>query len=315
MAWLPDRSVSGPLQAGSQDIEALNRIFADAFTDRYRRDGLAGVRVPFLNPLIWRYAIQDAGEGAMLWRDASGRLIAFNMVHRSGVEGWMGPLAVRPDRQNEGLGQEIVMAGVEWLRQRGVRTIGLETMPRTVENIGFYSRLGFEPGQLTVTLIRDVARRVARRDGAPPAPPTVAECRELAVSVTGGVDFSREIELTRELRIGNVTGVRRNARLAGFGLWHSASLAENRAADELRVLKVVAVDLEAFVALVDELARTAARERLRRLSLRCQTQDPAPYARLIADGFRVHWTDLRMTVRGYGEPVVRPGVVLSNWEI
>lgn len=315
MAWLPDRSVSGPLQAGPQDIEPLNRIFADAFTDRYRRDGLAGVRVPFLNPLIWRYAIEDAGEGAMLWRDASGRLIAFNMVHQSGVEGWMGPLAVRPDRQNEGLGQEIVMAGVEWLRERGVRTIGLETMPRTVENIGFYSRLGFEPGPLTVTLIRDVARRAVRKEGAPPAPPTVAECRDLAVRVTGGVDFSREIELTRELRIGNVTGIRREARLAAFGLWHSASLAESRTADELRVLKVVAVDVEAFAALVDELVRTATRERMRRLSLRCQTQDPAPYARLIADGFRVHWTDLRMTVRGYGERPVKPGVVLSNWEI
>lgn len=100
MAWLPDRSVSGPERATVRDIEPLNRIFSDAFTDRYRRDGLVGVRVPYLNPLIWRYAIEDAGEGAMIWRDGEGRAVAFNMVHRSGTEGWMGPLAVRPDRQN-----------------------------------------------------------------------------------------------------------------------------------------------------------------------------------------------------------------------
>ena len=86
------------------DIDPLNRVFAEAFTDRYSRDGLVGVRVPQLNTLVWRYAIEDAGDGAMVWRDAEGQLVAFNMVHRSGTEGWMGPLAVRPDRQGEGLG-------------------------------------------------------------------------------------------------------------------------------------------------------------------------------------------------------------------
>src|SRR5206468_10755575 len=52
--------------AVERDIEGLNRVFAEAFTDRYRRDGLIGVRVPQLNPLVWRYALLDAGEGAMV---------------------------------------------------------------------------------------------------------------------------------------------------------------------------------------------------------------------------------------------------------
>ncbi len=159
VAWLPDRSVRGPERPTVRDIEALNRIFAEAFTDRYRRDGLVGVRVPYLNPLIWRYAIEDAGEGAMIWRDGDGKPAAFNMVHQSGTEGWMGPLAVRPDRQNEGLGKAVVRAGIEWLRTRGARTIGLETMPRTVDNIGFYSRLEMIPRHLTVTLSRDIPRK------------------------------------------------------------------------------------------------------------------------------------------------------------
>ena len=44
---------------------------------------------------------------------------AFNMVHRSGVEGWMGPLAVRTEHQGSGLGKEIVERGVAWLETRG----------------------------------------------------------------------------------------------------------------------------------------------------------------------------------------------------
>ncbi len=149
--------VDGPYRARVDDIAELNQVFSDAFTERYRRDGMVGVRVPFLNPAIWRYAIDDAADGAMLWRDDRGRLAAFNMVHRSGDEGWMGPLAVRTEAQGGGTGKEIVGRGIDWLKSQngGARVIGLETMPRTMDNIGFYSRLGFIPGRLTVTTTLD----------------------------------------------------------------------------------------------------------------------------------------------------------------
>src|SRR3954464_8765203 len=146
--WRSVGIVEGPVRATVKDISELNEVFSAAFTDRYRRDGLSGVRVPYLNPAIWRYAIEDAADGALLWRDERGAIAAFNMVHQSGTEGWMGPLAVRSDQQGHGLGKEIVTTGVEWLRGRGATVIGLETMPRTVDNIGFYSRLGFSPARL-----------------------------------------------------------------------------------------------------------------------------------------------------------------------
>ena len=63
--WRPDRSVRGPDRPTLRDIDSLNRVFADAFTDRYSRDGLVGVRVPQLNNLVWRYALEDAGDGSM----------------------------------------------------------------------------------------------------------------------------------------------------------------------------------------------------------------------------------------------------------
>ena len=193
--WRPDRSVRGPDRPTLRDIESLNRVFADAFTDRYSRDGLVGVRVPHLNHLVWRYALEDAGDGAMVWRDADGQMVAFNMVHRSGTEGWMGPLAVRPDRQGEGLGSTMVRTGIEWLRSQGATTIGLETMPRTVDNIGFYSRIGLVPGHLTVTLVHDVPRRAVGTAELLSAAGAaweerLEECRRLADRVLPGVDFS-----------------------------------------------------------------------------------------------------------------------------
>ncbi|HVP70916.1 MAG TPA: hypothetical protein VMS45_06285, partial [Gemmatimonadaceae bacterium] len=75
----------GPHPATVADIAELNEVFSDAFTERYRRDGLVGVRVPFLNPAIWRYAIADAAGGALLWRDENEGVAAFNVAHASGT--------------------------------------------------------------------------------------------------------------------------------------------------------------------------------------------------------------------------------------
>jgi GNAT superfamily N-acetyltransferase len=318
--WRPDRSVRGPDRPTLRDIESLNRVFADAFTDRYSRDGLVGVRVPQLNNLVWRYALEDAGDGSMVWRDADGQMVAFNMVHRSGTEGWMGPLAVRPDRQGEGLGSVMVRTGIDWLRSQGATTIGLETMPRTVDNIGFYSRIGLVPSHLTVTLVHDVGRRPAGAPELLSATGTawderLQECRELADRVLPGVDFTRELALTQDLGIGDTTLVRDGLRLTGFALWHSTPLAAGRPKDELRVLKLVAASPEAFDRLVQALQLSAVSERVSRMAIRCQTEFSHAYLRLVELGYRVHWTDLRMLLQGYPQRIPAEGILMSNWEI
>ena len=71
-SWRHVRPLDGPEPVRFEEIGALNQVFSDAFTERYRRDGMVGVRVPFLNQPIWRYAIEDAAGGAMLWRGERG---------------------------------------------------------------------------------------------------------------------------------------------------------------------------------------------------------------------------------------------------
>src|SRR5256714_14829915 len=117
-AWLPEQQIYGPEPATERDIAGLNRVFADAFTDRYRRDGLVGVRVPYLNPQVWRYALLDVGAGAMLWRDESGHLRAFYISHRSRTRASIRPPAWRPDPQGGGVGKTIVRTAVDWLLEQ-----------------------------------------------------------------------------------------------------------------------------------------------------------------------------------------------------
>ena len=96
-SWRQEHELTGPHPVTMDDVRALNQVFSDAFTERYRRDGMVGVRVPFLNPAVWRYAIEDADAGAMVWRDERGQIAAFNMVHRSGTgaSGAIGALSWR----------------------------------------------------------------------------------------------------------------------------------------------------------------------------------------------------------------------------
>lgn len=318
-AWRGTHAV-GPLVASVDDIPVLNDVFSEAFTERYRRDGLTAVRVPHLHSSIWRYAIEDAGRGALLWRDEEGEVVAFNMVHCSGLEGWMGPLAVRPDRQGGGLGKQIVQAGVEWLRSREATTIGLETMPRTMDNIGFYSSLGFLPTRLTITLTLDAlaSERAPYLLSVLPAKEkrlVIDSCRELTEQVAPGADYSREIEATDRLEIGDTILVWSEGRITGFALCHTVPLVEGRPREEMRVLKMVLDDRETIEPVARLLCGYARRIGAQRVAFRVQGAYSDVYSTLVRMGGRVRWTDLRMTLAGYPEPEPTVGMALSNWEI
>jgi len=310
----------GPYAATPDDHASLNHVFSEAFTERYRRDGLVGVRVPYLNPAIWRYAIEDANGGALIWRDERDEIAAFNIVHCSGREGWMGPLAVRPDAQGAGLGKEIVRSGIDWLVASKALTIGLETMPRTMDNIGFYSSLGFTPGKLTVTVTVDAAPSSEApsafgRLSASDKESVLAECSTLSQSVQTACDFTREIAITDALGLGETILFRDGGKLSGFALCHTVPLVEGRAREETRVLKLVLSRQSDLPSAVTTLADFARRGGTRRVAFRFQTEYLDAYQQLIAMGGRVRWTDLRMSLAAYPEGKSRNGLVWSNWEI
>ncbi len=318
--WRSLRPLEGPIVATTEDIPQLNEVFAEAFTERYRKDGMTGVRVPPLNPAIWRYAIEDAGDGALCWRDERGRIAAFNIVHHSGTEGWMGPLCVRPEQQGAGVGKIIVQSGMRWLRLKHVKVIGLETMPRTMDNIGFYSNLGFVPGHLTVTLTLDAAMSentplLLSRLSSHEREAAIGACRDLTMRVMPGYDFTRELELTDRLALGDTILLGPLHAPIGFAVCHTAPLVEGRTRDELRVLKLVLQRRSDLPPLLGGLADLARRTGTRRVAIRLQGDYPDAYRTLIALGARVRWTDLRMSVHGWNEIPPVDGMVLSNWEI
>jgi hypothetical protein len=192
-------------------------------------------------------------------------------------------------------------------------------MPRTVDNIGFYSTLGYVPGHLTITITVEAEyadHRIIqlgrlseseRRD-------VVLRCSELTQDISPGYDFSREINLTHSLGLGDTLVLERAGRVDGFALCHTAPLVEGRGRDELRVLKLAARAERDVDGIVTQLADYARRSGTRRVAIRMQGGYSTLYSQLIKRGARVRWTDLRMTLTGHPEPA-HGGIILSNWEI
>jgi GNAT superfamily N-acetyltransferase len=256
----------------------------------------------------------------MLWRDGAGEFAAFNFAHALGTEGWMGPLAVRDDLQGQGMGHRIVEAGVAHLKHAGCTTIGLETMPRTMDNIGFYASMGFVPAPLTITVTMDgvagPAPHLLGHTGSAEREALLQECAALLAAVRPGADYTRELVLTLRHGLGDVVlHVSDEGRLRGFALYHEIPLVEGRSREELRVLKLVVDDARELPALMQAVRAQARRSGTLRAALRVQGEFPDALRVLVAHGARVRWTDLRMTLSGYAEVAARGGVAISNWEI
>jgi hypothetical protein len=154
--------------------------------------------------------------------------------------------------------------------------IGLETMPRTMDNIGFYSALGFVPARLTITVTLDAARSDApvsllSRMPASSRDELVAACRSVTTARIPGYDYAREIRLTSELGLGDTVLLEEGGRVRGFALFHSVPLVEGRPREELRVLKLVVEREEDLDELVRLLSIAARRTGTKRLAIRSVT--------------------------------------------
>jgi hypothetical protein len=129
------------------------------------------------------------------------------------------------------------------------------------------------------------------------------------------VDFTREIDLTRALGIGDTVLVMGPGGVEGFALCHAAALIEGRPRDELRVLKLAVQDIGTLAPLITAVGGYAREAGTPRAAIRVQGDYPDAYQHLASIGGRVRWTDLRMTLRSHPERIAEGGVVLSNWEI
>jgi ribosomal protein S18 acetylase RimI-like enzyme len=82
--------------------------------------------------------------------DEGEELLGTAMLGHDGHRGWVYYLAVRPDRQGQGLGRSLLRACEDWVRERGIVKIQLMVRTGNDRALEFYRGLGYEVAETTV---------------------------------------------------------------------------------------------------------------------------------------------------------------------
>lgn len=254
-----------------------------------------------------------------------GRLAGFLFARVHGSEGWFGPLAIHPRYQGNGFGKLLIEHAIAYMKDRGCTCIGLETMPRTYNNLGLYTRMGFQPGALVMTCQVPIPATVPTVPGAHPAflmsqltepeqETLRTEIMALWNRVAPGLDYTGSIESGYRHDFGDVLLTRDDDQVTGCLQFHHSRYFVTDGAGVLRIARITAVrDSNAFARLISGLATYGLDHSMNELYIRCQASDWQTTKQLIDWGFRIAHTDLRMHLETHPEQISDDMIHFTRW--
>ncbi len=208
------------------DASSVAQVDAVTFTDWAARSaGKAEVIQPRRTEDILANWAKDP-QGCFMAVSEAGQAVGFIFSRTWGTTGWFGTFAVLPEYQGADIGQNLIKASLGYLRQRGCKTIGLETMPQTIYNLGLYLKLGFRPVFLTLLLAKDLQpQQVPTRHGRIKAwsqepehtrNQVLAEFKAITNSIELGLDYGKEAIVIDKFGFGDTLIWHEGAQALGF---------------------------------------------------------------------------------------------------
>lgn len=146
-----------------------------------------------------------------------GEIVGAVLASHWGSLGWFGPLAVRPDHWDGGIGSLLLEPVLDAFSRWGVTQAGLFTFPDSPKHLGLYQKHGFWPGALTAMTARDVA---PSRSDPLLLSTTDADLAPLCESLLPGLDLTSELDAVAAQGIGDTVLVRRDDEVAAFAVCH-----------------------------------------------------------------------------------------------
>jgi len=131
-----------------RDIPEIIDMQAIVWQDHFLKE--RNMKVPIMRRSVRNteyYIAKDPG-GCFVALDGK-KIVGSIFSHSWGSIGWFGPLEVNPVCQGRGIGKALVAESVKYLKAKGCKTIGCETMAGSAHNIAFYSKLGFKAKSLS----------------------------------------------------------------------------------------------------------------------------------------------------------------------
>ncbi|HEY7967371.1 MAG TPA: GNAT family N-acetyltransferase [Solirubrobacteraceae bacterium] len=266
------------------DVDEADRVMRLAFGTWL---GVPDPMTVFGDSDILRARYRADPRGAFV-AERDGEVVGAVYATRWGSYAFFGPLCVRPDSWDQGIGGRLLEPVMDLFAAWGVRQSALYTFPASTKHVGLYQRFGFWPQHLTSLLakppaaVRATAPETYDGDAA-----TLEACRKLSDSIFEGLDLSAEIEAARAHGFGATVLVRspRDGTLGGFAVCHDR--AGEAPSDVCFVKFAVAADADAFEDLLDACEAFAAAGGAAVLVAGVNLARHDAYRRMLARGFRV----------------------------
>lgn len=255
--------------------------------------------------------------------EADGQVIGSNIATNWGSVGFFGPLTIRPDYWDRGVGKRLMEPIVELFDKWETRHAGLFTFSHSQKHVGLYQRFGFWPRFLTAIMSKPVeqiksASRWTRFSEVPAAErdAVLSACREVMDAIYEGLDVAHEIRAVAAQNLGDTILLWDDSRLLALAVCHVGPSTE--AGSDVCYVKFGAVRPgpaaeKHFSSLFDACEEMASARQVSRLRAGVNTARHEAYVQMLARGFR---TDIQGVVMsrpneaGYN----RPGVyLLDDW--
>ncbi|MBI2149053.1 MAG: GNAT family N-acetyltransferase [Acidobacteria bacterium] len=261
--------------------------------------------------------------GAAFCAEAGGELVGSNFAANWGSFGFFGPLTIRPDLWDRGIGKSLLAPVMDCFNRWGVRHAGLYTFAHSQKHVGLYQKFGFWPRYLTAIMskaIRQTPRDPgwnefseksgAEREG------LIRECRQLTDAIYSGLDVSLEIRSVAAQKLGETVLLRGGARLDGFAVCHCGAGTEAGSGNcyiKFGAVRPSPAAEQDFGRLLTACEQMAAAKGATRLSSGVNTARSKAYRQMLERGFRTDRQGVAM--QKPNEPAYNhPGVyVIDDW--
>lgn len=265
----------------------------------------------------------QADPNAAFAAEVGGELVGSNFATNWGSVGFFGPLTIRPDFWDQGVGKRLMEPIIELFNQWGTKHAGLFTFAQSQKHVGLYQRFGFWPRFLTAIMSKPVGPAkgaskwtrfsevpAGERDG------ILSACREMTNAIYEGLDVEREIRAVATQELGDTILLWDDIRVVGLAVCHSGPGTETGSGAcyiKFGAVRPGSTAGQDFNRLLDACEEWALTKTLSRLVAGVNTARHEAYQEMLARGFRTNMQGVAMSrpnEAGYN----RPGVYLiDDW--
>jgi N-acetylglutamate synthase-like GNAT family acetyltransferase len=271
----------------------------------------------------FRSRVGARNTAAIVAESDDGRLLGSNLMTRWGSVAYFGPLSVRPDAWEGGVGKKLVAATLRQFDTWGVKLRGLYTFAQSPKHVGLYYKHGFHPRFLTPVMGNRVHPEAnaddwkrfsevpeSGRDG------LLEEVRAVTNAMYPGLDITDEMLTVAERDLGDTVLLEDAGSVAGVAVCHAGPGTE--AGKDVCYIKFGGVAptagaAERFTHLLHAVEAYAASRELEFLLAGVNTAREEAYKILLERGFKTRMQGVVMhspNVAGYSTP---GSYVIDDW--